>query len=135
MLSEEDSNDSDNTVDDTEEQQQPQHKKRKLVNNEDKWKDVEYFIPTIHDFENVPSGPTKGNAASTELECFQMFFTEVIVKEIAEQTNLYFQYILFQNICTDESLMLFKGRLFFKQYIPSKLRRHINRRNNRYCKF
>ncbi|KAG8238845.1 hypothetical protein J437_LFUL018294, partial [Ladona fulva] len=26
----------------------------------------------------------------------------------------------FQNLCIDESLMLFKGRLFFKQYIPSK---------------
>ncbi|KAG8239803.1 hypothetical protein J437_LFUL019419 [Ladona fulva] len=29
----------------------------------------------------------------------------------------------FQNLCIDESLMLFKGRLFFKQYIPSKRNR------------
>lgn len=26
----------------------------------------------------------------------------------------------FQDLCTDESLLLFKGRLTFKQYIPSK---------------
>lgn len=26
----------------------------------------------------------------------------------------------FRNLCIDESLLLFKGRLFFKQYIPSK---------------
>ena len=26
----------------------------------------------------------------------------------------------FENVCIDESLMLFKGRLSFKQYIPSK---------------
>ena len=26
----------------------------------------------------------------------------------------------FQNLCTDESLLLFKGRLSFKQYIPAK---------------
>lgn len=29
----------------------------------------------------------------------------------------------FQNVCIDESLMLFKGRLAFKQYIPSKRHR------------
>ena len=28
-----------------------------------------------------------------------------------------------QNLCTDESLLLWKGRLGFKQYIPSKRRR------------
>nr|XP_022902691.1 piggyBac transposable element-derived protein 4-like [Onthophagus taurus] len=29
----------------------------------------------------------------------------------------------FQNLCIDESLMLYKGRVFFKQYIPSKRHR------------
>lgn len=29
----------------------------------------------------------------------------------------------FENICIDESLLLFKGRIFFKQYIPSKRHR------------
>lgn len=29
----------------------------------------------------------------------------------------------FRNLCNDESLLLFKGRLFFKQYIPSKRNR------------
>lgn len=29
----------------------------------------------------------------------------------------------YENLCIDESLLLFKGRLFFKQYIPSKRNR------------
>ncbi|XP_056645803.1 piggyBac transposable element-derived protein 4-like [Diorhabda sublineata] len=215
-----------NSNDDLEE---VEHKKRKHVNNEDKWTTAESFTPTIHNFDIVHSGSTKGNATSTELECFKMFFSETIMTEIANQTNLYFQFvnaqnsskeksrlkrwkdtdfkelycfsainllmsqvkktrlndywsqewlrstpafaqimsrdsyllllrllhftdntssrvatdslrkiriivdhlkhtfretfIPYQNICIDESLMLFKGRLFFKQYIPSKRHR------------
>ena len=30
----------------------------------------------------------------------------------------------YKNLCTDESLMLWKGRLSFKQYIPSKQHRY-----------
>lgn len=44
------------------------------------------------------------------------------LRPIIDHCKYYFKHYLvpFQNICIDESLVLFKGRLFFKQYISSK---------------
>lgn len=222
-----DNNDNETTDDSDDYTEEPQHKKR-AVNCEYQWKDATSFTPKIYNFDNGCSGPSKGNTDYTELECFKIFFTEEIVTKIAEQTNLYFQFLTakdpsensrlkrwkntdfkeiycffavnllmsqvkkpclndywsqewlrstpafaqimsrdryllllrmlhfsdntsppiegdslrkikiivehlkktfretfipYQNICIDESLMLFKGRLFFKQYIPSKRHR------------
>lgn len=39
------------------------------------------------------------------------------------QTKFSDNFYPYQNICIDESLLLFKGRVFFKQYIPSKRHR------------
>lgn len=47
------------------------------------------------------------------------------IRRIVDMLRLSFKntFSPFQNICIDESLMLFKGRLAFKQYIPSKRHR------------
>ncbi|KAG8238671.1 hypothetical protein J437_LFUL018385 [Ladona fulva] len=47
------------------------------------------------------------------------------IRPVVDYLRATFRHTLvpFQNLCIDESLMLFKGRLFFKQYIPSKRNR------------
>lgn len=47
------------------------------------------------------------------------------IREICDKLRQRFQeaFYPFQNLCIDESLLLYKGRLSFKQYIPSKRNR------------
>ena len=115
----EDSNDDESTSDNdaNDDIEEPQHNKRAQINNEYQWKSTSLFKLKIHDFNNVYSGPTKGHAGFTELECFTMNFTEEIVTKIAEETNLYFQFVITQTSSKDRSrLKRWKDTVFKEIY-------------------
>ncbi|KAJ8369370.1 hypothetical protein SKAU_G00093980 [Synaphobranchus kaupii] len=78
------------------------------------------FDSSISGVQNPPETPTAVN-------CFRMFLSVETVGEIVEETNRYAtfkrSFIPYKDLCVDESLMLWKGRLGFRQYIPSKRHR------------
>ncbi|KAJ8369742.1 hypothetical protein SKAU_G00097700 [Synaphobranchus kaupii] len=78
------------------------------------------FDSSISGVQNPPETPTAVN-------CFKMFLSVETVGEIVEETNRYAtfkrSFIPYKDLCVDESLMLWKGRLGFRQYIPSKRHR------------
>ncbi|KAJ8349352.1 hypothetical protein SKAU_G00244820 [Synaphobranchus kaupii] len=96
------------------------------------------FDSSISGVQNPPETPTAVN-------CFKMFLSVETVGEIVEETNRYANtrdplnkirnvfnaltsafkrsFIPYKDLCVDESLMLWKGRLGFRQYIPSKRHR------------
>ncbi|KAJ8333480.1 hypothetical protein SKAU_G00414880 [Synaphobranchus kaupii] len=96
------------------------------------------FDSSISGVQNPPETPTAVN-------CFRMFLSVETVGEIVEETNRYANtrdplnkirnvfnaltsafkrsFIPYKDLCVDESLMLWKGRLGFRQYIPSKRHR------------
>ncbi|KAJ8369425.1 hypothetical protein SKAU_G00094530 [Synaphobranchus kaupii] len=96
------------------------------------------FDSSISGVQNPPETPTAVN-------CFRMFLSVETVGEIVEETNRYantrdplnkirnvfnaltsafkWSFIPYKDLCVDESLMLWKGRLGFRQYIPSKRHR------------
>lgn len=106
ISSEEDNNDDESTCDSgksDDELEELQRKRRKPTSKEYGWTDTTSFNPTIHPFNDMHSGTSSGNASSTELECFKLFFTEEIVTEIAKQTNLYFQFVDSENLTKQKS--------------------------------
>ena len=51
----------------------------------------------------------------------RLFKLQMVLDEL--RNNFKSAFRPYQNVCIDESLLLFKGRLSFKQYIPSKRHR------------
>ncbi|KAJ8370085.1 hypothetical protein SKAU_G00101130 [Synaphobranchus kaupii] len=97
------------------------------------------------EFDNSISGVQNPPETPTAVNCFKMFLSVETVGEIVEETNRYANtrdplnkirnvfnaltsafkrsFIPYKDLCVDESLMLWKGRLGFRQYIPSKRHR------------
>lgn len=96
-----DNSDGEDSVDDI-----PLNIRKRLKGNPKKnmndfvWREQD-LKPEIHQFDSSHSGcsPASGlNANSSELDCFQQFFGEDIVQYIAEQSNIYFEFLSSQGI-------------------------------------
>ncbi|KAJ8351826.1 hypothetical protein SKAU_G00233020 [Synaphobranchus kaupii] len=78
-------------------------------------------------FSNSIPGVQNPLETPTAVNCLKMFLSVETVGEIVEETNRYAtfkrSFIPYKDLCVDESLMLWKGRLGFRQYIPSKRHR------------
>ncbi|KAJ8364921.1 hypothetical protein SKAU_G00137520 [Synaphobranchus kaupii] len=87
------------------------------------------------EFDNSISGVQNPPETPTAVNCFRMLLSVETVGEIVEETNRYASEqqgktaiavigkLSKWDLCVDESLMLWKGRLGFRQYIPSKRHR------------
>lgn len=82
---------------------QPPPKKQKTEDY--KWRAGGTFVPKQYDFDNSTSGCKHSNlnSNSTELECFQIYFTEDIMRQIADECNKYFVYLSSKETILDQS--------------------------------
>lgn len=76
-------------------------------NNTYNWKNEVTYKPKLHDFIDNDSGinPTLGlTDDSLELDYFLLFFDEVLIEFIVNQTNLYYRYLVEKEIITSRSI-------------------------------
>ncbi|KAJ8926259.1 hypothetical protein NQ314_021380 [Rhamnusium bicolor] len=92
--------------------------------------DPEYEIKYKPDkFDETKTGCNVAdiNASSKQLAYFELYFTKKFVETIVKECNRQMSYLKESDanfkLSIDESLVLFKGRLAFRQYIPSKRHR------------